>query len=112
MANGYFDLGTWHCITPFVGGGVGIAAHKFAGLTDLAGEPRPGRRHRAATPTNFAWAVMAGLALNVTPNLKIELGYRYLDMGTINSNPIQCLPAPMVAGRKPTASTSPPRMSG
>ena len=34
---------------------------------------------------------MAGLALNVTPNLKIELGYRYLDMGNINSNPIQCL---------------------
>ena len=34
---------------------------------------------------------MAGLALNVTPNLKIELGYRYLDMGTVKSGPIQCL---------------------
>ncbi len=86
MANGYFDLGTWHCITPFVGGGVGIAAHKFAGLTDSGGGVATD-----ATPTNFAWAVMAGLARNVTPNLKIELGYRYLDMGNINSNPIQCL---------------------
>ena len=86
MANGYFDLGTWHCITPFIGGGVGIAAHNFAGLTDSGGGVATD-----ATPTNFAWAVMAGLALDVTPNLKIELGYRYLDMGNINSNPIQCL---------------------
>ncbi len=43
MANGYFDLGTWHCITPFVGGGVGVAAHKFAGLTDSRRRRRHGR---------------------------------------------------------------------
>jgi opacity protein-like surface antigen len=86
MANGYVDLGTWRGITPFIGGGVGIASHKFAGLTDSGGGLAPD-----ATQANFAWAVMAGLALNVTPNLKIELGYRYLDMGDINSNPIQCL---------------------
>ncbi len=88
MANGYFDLGTWHCVTPFVGSGVGVAAHKFAGLTDSGGGVATD-----ATPTNFAWAVMAGLALNVTPNLKIELGYRYLDMGDVKSNPVHCLQA-------------------
>ncbi|MGA8172260.1 MAG: porin family protein [Methylocystis sp.] len=86
MANGYVDLGTWRGITPFVGGGVGIASHKFAGLTDSGGGVATD-----ATQANFAWALMGGLALNVTPNLKIELGYRYVDMGNINSNPIQCL---------------------
>ncbi len=86
MANGYFDLGTWHGVTPFVGGGVGIASHKLAGLTDSGGGVATD-----ATQANFAWALMGGLALNVTPNLKIELGYRYVDMGNINSNPIQCL---------------------
>ena len=34
--------------------------------------------------TNFAWALMAGLDFNVTQNLKLELGYRYLNMGKIH----------------------------
>jgi opacity protein-like surface antigen len=25
LFNGYIDLGTWHCITPYVGGGIGFA---------------------------------------------------------------------------------------
>ncbi len=92
MANLYVDLGTWRGITPFVGGGVGLAAHKLSGLNDIGGGASTGGIGIApdATPTNFAWAVMAGLALNVTPNLKIELGYRYVDMGTVTSNSIQC----------------------
>src|ERR1700712_6019095 len=30
---------------------------------------------------NFAWALHAGLAYKVSPNLTFELAYRYLDMG-------------------------------
>jgi opacity protein-like surface antigen len=88
LANGYFDLGTWRGVTPFVGGGVGLANLRLSNLSDsgtgfgLASD---------RTQTNFAWAVMGGLALAVTPNLKLELGYRYLDMGRVTSNPIQCL---------------------
>ena len=104
MANGYFDLGTWYCITPFVGGGVGIAAHKFAGLTDSGGGVATD-----ATPTNFAWAVMAGLALNVTPNLKIELGYRYLDMGNYQQ---QSDPMPAASGMLAGDASLQPRLPG
>ena len=86
MANAYVDLGTWRGVTPFIGGGVGIASHRLSGLYDAGGGVA-----QDMTQANFAWAVMAGLALNVTPNLKLELGYRYLDMGNITSNPIQCL---------------------
>lgn len=90
MANGYVDLGTWYGVTPFVGAGVGLAAHNLNGLVDTAvGVPGIGfasDKHQ----TNFAWAVMGGLGFNVTPNLKLEVGYRYLDMGRITSNPILC----------------------
>ncbi len=34
MVNGYVDLGTWWCVTPFVGAGVGVAANNLSGLTD------------------------------------------------------------------------------
>jgi opacity protein-like surface antigen len=43
---------------------------------------------------DFAWAVMAGLSYSVTPNMKVELGYRYLDMGSAQSGGIQCYNTP------------------
>jgi opacity protein-like surface antigen len=87
LANGYIDVGTWYGVTPFVGAGVGGAIHKFAGLTDLgAGSGFAPDRNM----NTFAWAVMAGLGFNITPNLKLEISYRYLDMGTLTSSPISC----------------------
>ena len=89
LANGYVDLGTWYGITPFVGGGVGVANTWMKGFSD-----GPALGFAADTnKTNFAWAVMGGLALNVTNNLKLELGYRYLDMGGFQTNPIVCIQA-------------------
>lgn len=92
MANGYVDLGTWCGITPFVGAGVGVAFHNLQGLTDYGlGLGNGGFGFaRDTQPTNFAWAVMAGLGYNVTPNLKLEVGYRFLDMDRVTSNPIAC----------------------
>jgi opacity protein-like surface antigen len=34
---------------------------------------------------SFAWAVMAGVDYDLMPNLKLELGYRYLSYGSISS---------------------------
>ena len=34
---------------------------------------------------------MAGLDFNVTPNLKLELGYRYLNYGTFTTGGSNCL---------------------
>jgi len=91
LANGYVDLGTWYGITPFVGGGVGVAVNWLNNLYDLSAQPAGGFGiAQDATKTNFAWAVMAGLAYNVTPNFKVELGYRYLDMGKFQTNVIGC----------------------
>jgi len=85
MANGYVDLGTWYGVTPFVGAGVGAALHRFSDINDSSFGYGP-----QVSKTNLAWAVMAGFAFNVTPNLKLEIGYRYLDMGKLTSGAITC----------------------
>lgn len=93
MANGYLDMGNWRGVTPYVGAGVGVALHRLEGVADFGvgfnGGPGVGYASDADR-TRFAWAVMAGLSFNVTPNVKLDLGYRYLDMGRVSSNPIVC----------------------
>ena len=89
LANAYVDLGTWWCITPFIGAGVGGARVAINGFTDQGialnggvGPALPGLAFGDNASTwNFAWAAHAGLAYRVTPNFTVELAYRYLDMG-------------------------------
>jgi opacity protein-like surface antigen len=93
MLNVYADLGTWWCITPFVGAGVGGAYNKISGISDittfpanlsaLVGVPLTSvYQANAANKFDLAWAVHAGLAYKVNQNFTIELAYRYLDLGT------------------------------
>jgi len=89
LANAYVDLGTWWCITPFIGAGVGGARVAINGFTDqgiaLNGGVGPALAGLAfgdnVSKWNFAWAAHAGLAYKVTPSFTVELAYRYLDMG-------------------------------
>jgi opacity protein-like surface antigen len=98
LANVYADLGTWWCVTPFVGAGVGFAGVKFANFqeTTIAGlDPIQGGflingNNFAADQTqwNFAWALHAGLSYKVTPTFSVELAYRYLNVGNGQSGAI------------------------
>ena len=89
LANAYFDLGTWWCVTPFIGGGIGTARVSIANFTDtgdfitLAG----GQAHSfnyagEASKWNFAWAAHAGLAYHVSPGLTLELAYSFVSLGS------------------------------
>ena len=85
FANGYIDLGKWWCVTPYVGGGLGFASLSVLGLKDV-NVPNLGVAYaRDHTDTNFAWAVYAGLAYDVTPGFTIDLSYRYTDLGDTRS---------------------------
>ncbi|HEY1154252.1 MAG TPA: outer membrane protein [Pseudolabrys sp.] len=78
LFNGYIDLGTWYGFTPYIGAGAGLAFARMSDLTMVgvaAGESR--------SKTNFAYAGMAGVAWTVAPNLQIDLGYRYLNIGDV-----------------------------
>jgi opacity protein-like surface antigen len=94
LANVYADLGTWWCLTPFVGVGVGGARHTIAAMHDLGvisnGTVGFGLADADKTSWTLAWAVHAGVAYNVSNNLKLELGYRYLNMGSPDSAVVNC----------------------
>lgn len=85
LANVYFDLGTWHGVTPFVGAGLGfsrVTIHSFKDAGIGADDPVPTLAYAGANSVwNFAWAVHAGLAYQVTPNFTVELAYRYTHLG-------------------------------
>ena len=87
LANAYVDLGTWWCMTPFIGAGVGGARVSINNFTDQSianngGGALPGLAFGDnVSKWNLAWALHAGVAYKVTPNFTVELAYRYLDMG-------------------------------
>lgn len=91
LANGYFDIGTWWGVTPYIGGGVGLADVFINGLhdTDLDDITAFGTASDSSS-WHFAWALMAGVSYSITPNLILDFGYRYLNLGTVASNPIIC----------------------
>jgi opacity protein-like surface antigen len=90
LANAYLDLGTWHGFTPYVGAGAGYAWNTLSGYT-LSGCAAPctvggvGLAGLAPFPDettgSFAWAVMAGVAVDAGRSLSVDIGYRYLDLG-------------------------------
>ena len=101
LVNGYVDLGTWYCITPFVGAGVGVANINVKNVTDISygsgainGLGNGGGGYSFShNQTNFAFALMAGIDFAVTRNVSLELGYRYLNLGSASSAPITCASA-------------------
>jgi opacity protein-like surface antigen len=84
LVNGYIDLGTWYRITPYIGAGFG--ASYIHGL-EFMSQSRP---NNLQTPPggnwNFAWAAMAGFSYPLTTNLLLDVGYRFLALGEIESD--------------------------
>lgn len=91
LANGYFDLGTWHGITPYIGGGVGVAQNRYhSHYRPLALDPGPNRQAALFIPGrtlhNFAWALTAGAAVEVGHGFSVDVGYRYANLGPSHSD--------------------------
>src|SRR5262249_48355590 len=96
LANFYFDLGTWWCLTPFVGVSAGGAYHRVSALSDLGintnglGASAWGVTQSDNAQWNFAWGATAGVAYNVTNTFKVEFSYRYLNMGDVKTAEVLC----------------------
>ena len=76
LANAYVDLGTWWCMTPFVGAGVGARAGLDRQFHRSRRSPTTAAARCRASPTattcakwNFAWALHAGVAYKINPRL-------------------------------------------
>jgi opacity protein-like surface antigen len=94
MLNAYLDLGTWWCLTPFVGAGVGGAWNSVTSVSDLGlvnnQAPGFGFSSSDASSWNLAWSAQAGLAYNVSSNLKLEFAVRYLNLGSVKTPIVNC----------------------
>lgn len=98
LFNAYVDLGTWKCLTPYIGAGIGYATNRIHGISDQgivdatafgAGYIPTLGTAGSATKGNVAWALMAGVGYEVNKNLTLEVGYRYLNLGDARSGVIR-----------------------
>ncbi len=80
MLNGYVDIGTWNKFTPYVGAGVG-ASYVNAKNINFANPDGSTGQYPSDGNWNFAWALMAGAAYEISPNWHLDGGYRYLNIG-------------------------------
>src|SRR5579871_3141195 len=88
LLNGYITPGAWYGFSPFLGAGIGLADNRMSGLS---GQTSLGPvAYAGGSRTSFAWALMAGVDYDFTPNLKLELGYHYLNYGSITTGGANC----------------------
>ncbi|MGO4704964.1 outer membrane protein [Microvirga sp. 2MCAF38] len=89
MANAYLDLPIVDGVTPYIGAGLGFGRNRIEGAERwlygadgvFTGIAALGTR----TNTSFIWTLMAGIAFDMTSNLKLDLGYRYTRLGDARS---------------------------
>jgi len=79
LFNGYLDLGTWYRATPYIGAGAGVSYLRTTDYVSTAAPPFAGGSSN--TQWRFAWAAMGGVAYAVAPNVIVDVGYRYLNLG-------------------------------
>jgi opacity protein-like surface antigen len=82
MANAYVDLGTYGYFTPYVGAGIGGSYVKWDKLRNtICDDPsQPGcytTEHGDKGKWRLSYAIMAGTSIDITCNLKADIGYRY-----------------------------------
>lgn len=84
LVNFYKDLGKWGNITPYVGGGVGVAYHE---VDQISFTENPNLLNKIDGQNNiaFAWQAGAGIGYQISDRAIIDVGYRYLDLGKAQS---------------------------
>jgi opacity protein-like surface antigen len=95
LANAYVDLGTWWCVTPYIGAGIGTSRNTISNFVDFGatqaglggGSILSTTYGENASKWNLAWALYGGLAYKVAPGLNLELTYRYVNLGTAVTGP-------------------------
>lgn len=102
LANAYIDLGNWWGFTPYIGAGVGVNVLyqkmssnwymsngvPYAGVT--YSDPRTGATYMEnwdsryeGTHLRFAYAFMGGVSYDIDNHWKVDVGYRFANLGKI-----------------------------
>lgn len=78
LGNAYYSLDTGTMLSPYVGAGLGFS--HFSSSGDFSSGAFNGQLAKAEY--TFSWQAGAGLGLDLTNGVTIDLGYRYSDLGT------------------------------
>lgn len=89
LANAYYDIGTWHGVTPYVGAGIGFSRNSIYGFTDNNTIQGGGGWAPTGHNWSLAWALHAGASMQVTNNLSLDLGYSFVSLGDGKTGPFQ-----------------------
>lgn len=95
MLAGYYDFGADR-LRPYLGAGAGWARNKIGPITTTSAgltEELPG-----GTWSGFAWSVMAGLGVRLVGSVTFDLGYRYVDLGKIETQSADLAPGVTYSG--------------
>jgi opacity protein-like surface antigen len=85
LMNGYYEFGLTDS-TAYVGAGIGLAQNKIDRIS-IESNFVGGRQANAlgGTKTGFTFAVMAGFGIPLSRQLTLDVGYRYIDLGKIET---------------------------
>ncbi len=78
MANAFYDINTETAFTPYVGAGLGMAYLR----SDYKHRVNGVGFNKSSNDWNLAWNVGAGVAYQFSDNIALDVGYRYVDLGT------------------------------
>ena len=87
--NAYWDINTGTKLTPYVGAGIGMAfinsKWTASGYTVTAAPDPWSERSGSKMNANFAWNIGAGLGYDITDNWTIDVGYRFVGLGSVKT---------------------------
>jgi opacity protein-like surface antigen len=84
MVSIYYDFTNSSRFTPYLGGGIGASRNKLGTATVSQNGANVGFLE-GDTKTSFAWQLSAGTAIRLSPGISLDIGYRYMDMGSFES---------------------------
>jgi opacity protein-like surface antigen len=84
MLNVYKDLGNYNRFVPYIGAGIGLAIHDVDEVY-FTGNPNLVNRIEGDRDVSFAWSLMAGVGYQISDRAILDVGYRYIDMGSAQS---------------------------
>jgi opacity protein-like surface antigen len=86
LANAYLDLGNWWGFTPYIGAGIGANLLIQDANVQWAPAlwPYDVTIFHSHDRVNFSYAAMAGVSYDIDEHWKVDLGYRWINLGRID----------------------------
>jgi opacity protein-like surface antigen len=81
MANAYYDFGAFYALRPYVGAGIGASRNTISHFRDTNIITGGGGYADEESEWNFAWALHAGVGIEATERLTVDLGYSFVSLG-------------------------------